>query len=92
MSKKKNNQAFRSWLLIATIAFLFFSMYRLNPNQPKVKELSQYEFYQALEHLGVRENALAVFKDFLGQQNFLFSQQLCHGCKGKYTALGIQQG
>ena len=55
MSKKKNNQAFRSWLLIATIAFLFFSMYRLNPNQPKVKELSQYEFYQALEQGKISE-------------------------------------
>ncbi|MBQ5795249.1 MAG: ATP-dependent zinc metalloprotease FtsH [Kiritimatiellae bacterium] len=55
MSKKKNNQAFRSWLLIATIAFLFFSMYRLNPNQPKMKELTQFEFYQALEQGKITE-------------------------------------
>ncbi|MBR4939297.1 MAG: AAA family ATPase, partial [Kiritimatiellae bacterium] len=30
-------------------------MYRLNPNQPKVKELSQYEFYQALEQGKISE-------------------------------------
>ena len=49
MAKKKTNQTWRSWLLIASIAFLFFSMYRMNPNQPKVRELSQLEFYKALE-------------------------------------------
>ena len=49
MAKKKSNQAWRSWLLIASISLLFFSMYRMNPNRPKVKELTQVEFYRALE-------------------------------------------
>lgn len=41
--------AWRSWLLIALIACAFFSMYRLNPNTPKPRELTLLEFYQALD-------------------------------------------
>ena len=55
MAKKKTNQAWRSWLLIASIAFLFFSMYRMNPNQQKVRELSHLEFYKALEQGKITE-------------------------------------
>ena len=55
MAKKKTTQAWRSWLLIASIAFLFFSMYRMNPNQQKVRELSHLEFYKALEQGKITE-------------------------------------
>ena len=46
---KNNSSAWRSWLMIALVAFAFFSMYRLNPSQPKTKELTQVEFYKALD-------------------------------------------
>ena len=46
---KKKNQAWRSWLMIAIVAVMFFSMYRLNPNPVKTRELSQLEFYNAID-------------------------------------------
>ena len=48
MAKKENN-AWRSWLMIALIAAIFFGMYRMNPNVPKLRELSQLEFFKALD-------------------------------------------
>ena len=45
---KKNLSALRSWLMIALVALVFFSMYRLNPNQSPVRELTQLEFYDAM--------------------------------------------
>ena len=35
--------------MIALIAIMFFSMYRLNPNAPKTRELSQIEFFKAAD-------------------------------------------
>ena len=35
--------------MIALVAVAFFTMYRLNPNPPKTKELSQVEFFHKLE-------------------------------------------
>ena len=35
--------------MIALIAIMFFSMYRLNPNAPKTRELTQVEFFKALD-------------------------------------------
>ena len=50
MRKKKNaNPKTRSWLLIALVALTFLSLYRMNPNMPQVRELTQLEFYKALE-------------------------------------------
>jgi hypothetical protein len=46
---KKKNQAWRSWLVIALVASMFFSMYKLNPNPVKTRELSQLEFYNAVD-------------------------------------------
>ena len=46
---KETNQAWRSWLMIALVALVFFSLYRLNPNRPKTRELSQLEFFKALD-------------------------------------------
>ena len=43
------NQAWRSWLLIALVAAAFFSMYKMNPNPPQVREITMLEFYQAME-------------------------------------------
>ena len=45
---KKSNNPWRSWLVIALIALVFFSMYRLNPNRPETRVLTQHEFYAAL--------------------------------------------
>ncbi len=41
--------SFRSWLMIGLIGLAFISMYRMNPNKPKVRELTQLEFYRALD-------------------------------------------
>ena len=38
----------RSWLMIALVAVVFFSMYRLNPNPERVRELTQVEFFRLL--------------------------------------------
>ena len=46
---KKTNPSLRSWLVIALVVFTFFTLYRLNPNPPKARELTVLEFYQALE-------------------------------------------
>ncbi len=35
--------------MIALIALVFFSFYRLNPNKPKVTDLTQIEFFDSLE-------------------------------------------
>ena len=45
----KDNQGWRSWLMIALIACAFISLYRMNPNAPQVRELTQTEFYKALD-------------------------------------------
>ncbi len=53
--KKKATNPLRSWLVIALIASVFFSIYRLNPNRPEVRVLTQREFYTALENHLVAE-------------------------------------
>ena len=35
--------------MIALVAVMFFSMYRLNPNQPQLREMALLEFYKAME-------------------------------------------
>ena len=35
--------------MIALIALMFFSMYRLNPNMPKTRELTQLELFKAID-------------------------------------------
>ena len=46
---KVARNALRSWLTIALIAVAFFSMYRMNPNPVKTRDLTQLEFYKAVE-------------------------------------------
>ncbi|MGN0833541.1 MAG: ATP-dependent zinc metalloprotease FtsH [Kiritimatiellia bacterium] len=46
---KQPTPAWRSWLMIALVALVFFSMYRLNPNAPKTREMTQVEFFRALD-------------------------------------------
>jgi cell division protease FtsH len=58
---KKKNQAWRSWFMIAMIALAFFSMYRLNPNPAKVRELSQLEFYNAINAGKIVEPVVRLF-------------------------------
>ena len=41
--------AMRSWILIATAVALFFAFYKANPGEPAMHELTQTEFYKALE-------------------------------------------
>ena len=57
---KQQNQAWRSWLLIALIAVMFFSMYRMNPNPPKVRTLTQLEFFKAVDEGKVVEPVVRV--------------------------------
>ena len=41
--------AMRSWIIIAVVVALFFTFYKTNPGEPAVHELTQTEFYKALE-------------------------------------------
>ncbi len=41
--------AMRSWMLIALVATLFFTFYKTNPGKPATRELTQIEFYKALD-------------------------------------------
>ena len=48
MSKNdKSNK--RGWLVILLIAFVFYTMYRMNAVEAQVKELTMLEFYQAID-------------------------------------------
>jgi len=56
MSKKHSGKSgFRSWLAIALVAAVFFSLYRMNPNIQPTSELTQLEFYKALEDGRIEE-------------------------------------
>lgn len=46
---KKTEKAWRSWLVIALVAFTFIALHRLNPNTPKITELTQLEFFKAVD-------------------------------------------
>ena len=54
MPKLKNN-ALRSWLTIALVAAVFFAMVRANPNASRSRDLTQLEFYSALDENKVME-------------------------------------
>ena len=41
--------AMRSWIIIATVVALFFAFYKTNPGEQAVRELTQIEFYKALD-------------------------------------------
>ena len=41
--------AMRSWILIATVVALFFAFYKANPSEPAMHELTQTEFYKAID-------------------------------------------
>ena len=41
--------AMRSWIIIAVVVALFFTFYKTNPSEPAMRELTQTEFYKALE-------------------------------------------
>lgn len=56
----KKGGAFRSWLTIAIIAILFFSMYRLNPEPQLVRDLSQVEFFALLDEMRIDEPVVRV--------------------------------
>ena len=54
-------QAWRSWFLIALVAAAFFAMYRMDPNPPRMKEITLLEFYQAMEQGKLVEPVTRVF-------------------------------
>ena len=45
----KSVGAMRSWIIIATVVALFFAFYKTTPGEPAVHELTQTEFYKALD-------------------------------------------
>ncbi len=47
---QKTSNPYKSWFMIALVALVFFSFYRLNPNKPKIKELTQIEFFDELDN------------------------------------------
>lgn len=48
-TRPKAGGALRSWLIVALVAFAFFSLYRMNPDTPQTHELTQLDFLRALE-------------------------------------------
>ena len=48
----------KSWILIASIVLLFFLFYKTNPGQSSTRDLSQLEFYEALEAGKITEPVL----------------------------------
>ena len=46
---QNNRKSLRSWLIVALVAFAFFSLYRMNPNPTRTHELTQLDFLRALE-------------------------------------------
>ena len=46
---KNNHNALRSWLMIGLVGFVFYTLYKMNPNEEKVRELTQTEFFKALD-------------------------------------------
>ena len=67
---KKKDQAWRSWLLIALIVGVFVSMYGLNPNAPKTKEITLLEFYEALDGGRLKEPVTRVLDRDAGETYF----------------------
>ena len=59
MVKKKSNP-FRSWLMILLIVVAFFAMYRANPMPQKVRELTQIDFFKALDEGKIVEPVIRV--------------------------------
>ncbi|MBQ3098276.1 MAG: hypothetical protein IJC66_08970, partial [Kiritimatiellae bacterium] len=49
MSKSTPKNGLRSWLVIALVASAFMALYRATPNEGAVRELTQTEFYKALD-------------------------------------------
>ena len=56
----KKGGALRSWLTIAVIAILFFSMYRMNPEPKLVRDLSTVEFFRLLDEMKIEEPVVRV--------------------------------
>ena len=56
----KKSGALRSWLTIAVIAILFFSMYRMNPEPKLVRDLSTVEFFRLLDEMKIEEPVVRV--------------------------------
>ncbi len=48
-TKTSNQKSARSWLAVVLIAAVFALLYRANPNMPGARELSQVEFFSALD-------------------------------------------
>ncbi len=46
---KMQSNAFRSWLAIALVAAVMFSLYRANPNPVKTRDLTSLDFYRAID-------------------------------------------
>ena len=50
MEKKNGSNTLRSWLIIGLIGLVFFSLYKMSPNEKSVSEFSQVEFDNALKN------------------------------------------
>ncbi len=58
---KQQNQAWRSWLTIGIIVVAFYTMYRANPTPQTVREMSQVEFFKALDENKIVEPIVRLF-------------------------------
>ena len=59
MAKKEKN-GLRSWFVIALIALAFLSFYRMNPNPAAISEISQIDFFKALDEGKVVEPVIRI--------------------------------
>ena len=69
MEKKSTNPT-KSWLIIGAIALTFLALYQMNPNKPSVLDLTQVDFYKALNEQRIVE-PLVRFLDRDEGQTFL---------------------
>ena len=61
------NQAWRSWLMIALVAAVFFAMYRMNPDLPKVRDMTLLELYDAMDQGKLVDPVTRVFDRDAGE-------------------------
>ena len=67
---KKSQKSMRSWLAIALIASMFVLLYRMSPSGEMIRELTQVEFFRALDG-GEIEEPIVRFIDREDGETFL---------------------
>ncbi len=53
--KKKEQNSYRSWVMVALVALVLFSFYRFNPSKEPVRDLTQVDFFTLLSQGAITE-------------------------------------